>query len=76
MSTDYYGTPSFAERVIAADVILTGTIGRLMAVEAVPGLRVSGRFENRVESVWKGQPDAILELRVLGRRDGDRFIWS
>lgn len=77
MSTDYYGTPSFAERVIAADVILTGTVGRLIAVEALPGdpLHVSGKFEIRVESVWKGQPDTALELHVLGKRDGDRFVW-
>ncbi len=77
MSTDYDGTPSFAERVIAADVILMGAIGRLIVVESLldDPRRVSGKFEIRVESVWKGQPDAVLELRVLGKRDGDRVVW-
>lgn len=76
MSTDYYGTPSFAERVGAANIILIGTVGRLIGVDTLPSdpLRVSGKFEIRVESVWKGQPDELLELRVLGKQEGDRFV--
>jgi hypothetical protein len=76
MSTDYYGIPSFAERIIGADVILIGAIGRLIAVEPLQdaSMHISGKFEIHIENIWKGQPDAALELRVLGKRDGDRFV--
>jgi hypothetical protein len=77
MATEYYETPSLTERIMAANVIITGTVGRLVAVETLLDnpLQILGRFELRVESAWKGQPESILELRVLGKRDDDRITW-
>lgn len=59
---------ALSELVGAADVIVDGTVQDVQHVE------VSGRIERivrvRVASAWKGEPDAVVYVRLAGGRIG------
>ncbi len=79
MATDYYETPSFLDRIIGADLVVTGRPGRLLQVEPPRGgddSRVYGVFEVAVDSVLMGDPSSeVLRLRVLGEGQDEQATW-
>ena len=79
MATLYEETPTLVERIVAADLVLTGRVGRLVSVQRVQAgdrPRVLGLFEVSVEHVIRGEPpsDQIL-VRVLGEGEDERATW-
>jgi len=79
MATDYYGTPSFLERVVGAELVVIGRPRRLLRVDPLrveDGSRVYGIFEVAVDSVLMGDPSSdVLRLRVLGEGRDEQAAW-
>ena len=78
MSTTYDATPSLADRVIGADLILVGAVRgpiRVVPLDDGEPPRVHGWFEVSAERVLAGEkPSSAILLRVIG--DGiDKPAW-
>jgi hypothetical protein len=79
MATLYEEIPTLVERIVAADLVITGRFGRLVGIQRVEAgdrPRVTGLFEVSVEHAIRGEPpsDAIL-VRVLGEGEDERAAW-
>jgi len=79
MSTDYYGTPSFFDHISGANVIITGTVVRLLHTESLvlgDSTRIFGVFEITVDSVLMGNLlSNVLRLRILGEMRSEQTVW-
>lgn len=71
MPTELVETPKLRERILAADLVVVGTVAALVRVEKLEGFeapRLAGFFEFQVERALLGEPPAE---RVLVRVFGD-----
>lgn len=79
MPTEYLGTPSFADRLRSADLIVTGRFGRLLREQEAgwgDPPKSLGIFDVTPDDVLFGElPEDMLRVRVLGDRRGDRVDW-
>jgi len=79
LATDYDEVPTLVERIIGADLVLVGRVGRLVDVrpDKTEGQRrVVGIFELEVEKVLKGdEPTGRVLLRLLGEGQDERAAW-
>ena len=79
MATLYEETPTLTDRIVAAELIITGRFGRLLGTQAVQigdRPRVLGLFEVDVEQVLQGEvPSRPVLVRVLGEGEEERAAW-
>jgi hypothetical protein len=79
MATLYEETPTLVDRIVAADLVITGRVGQLVSVQRIQAgdqPRVLGLFEVSVEHIIWGEPssDRIL-VRVFGAGQDERAAW-
>ena len=79
MATLYEEIPSLTDRIVAADLIVAGRVGRLIGTQALQigdRPRVLGLFEVDVEQVLQGEvPSRPVLVRVLGEGEEERVSW-
>lgn len=79
MATLYEETPTLVDRIVAAELVITGRVGQLVGVQRIQAgdqPRVLGLFDVSVEHIiWGESPSDRILVRVLGAGEDERAVW-